>query len=224
MQKFTSAAVAIAAAFGAHAQISTNSIDTFAASNEGWRVGNAGVNPTAEGGTSFDGDPGFLRHFSDNNRANSRFIMWTEDSDWTGNYIDAGVTGISLWADGRAGDDLPFWLAFDGDGGWFHTPAQTIITAEGWTRFDFALTPESLIHVGASGGTGIASDTLSDVTRFEIFAGPGSVAYASRGDILRADRSENVVWFDNIAAVPTPGTVGLAGVAALAAAARRRRA
>ncbi len=196
----------------ASAEISLGSIDTFDSDNEGWRVGDAGVAPTFNGDNSFDGQPGFLRHFSDGGGPNGKWIMWSLESDWTGDYVDAGVTGISLWADGRTGDDLPFWLGFNGPGGWFFTPAQTITTADDWERFVFDVSPESLIYSADSGGTGNAVDTMSEVSRFEVFAGPGPVSFASRGDLLRAGNSNNVVWLDNIAAIPEPSTAVLGGL------------
>ncbi|MEN0110306.1 MAG: PEP-CTERM sorting domain-containing protein [Planctomycetota bacterium] len=197
------------------AAISIGSIDTFDTDNEGWRVGNAGVQPSQQPGVSFNGQPGFLRHFSDGGGANGKWLMWTQDSDWTGNYLSAGVGSISLWADGRTGDDIVFWLGFDGPGGWHFTPGQTIVTAEDWERFEFDVTPDSLIYSAASGGTGVAADTLSSVTRFEIFAGPGPVTFAANGDLLRAGTSQNVIWFDNVAAQPIPEPASIAGLATL---------
>lgn len=212
----------IALASIASANISTNSIDTFDLDNEGWRVGNAGIAPTFNAGQSFNNQPGFLRHFSDNSGSNGRWIMWSEQSDWTGDYTAAGVNQISLWADGRTGNDIQMWLGFDGPGGWFFTPGQTIFTADDWKRFEFDIAASDLIYANNSGGSQIAADTLSNVTRFEIFAGSGSVSYANRGDLLRADRSNNVIWLDNIAAVPEPSSaILLLGMAVLGLARRR---
>ncbi len=197
----------------ASAQISLDSIDTFDSDNEGWRVGDAGTAPTFNGDNSFDGQPGFLRHFSDGGGPNGKWLMLSQEFDWTGDYVDASVTGISLWADGRTGVDLPFWLGFNGPGGWFFTAAQTITTEDDWERFVFDVSPESLSHLAASGGTGNAVDTMSEVSRFEIFAGPGPVSFGVNGNLLRAGESNNVVWLDNIAAIPEPSTALLGGLA-----------
>ena len=185
------------------ARISLSSIDIFDTDNEGWRVGDAGVDPAFNDGTSFNGQPGFLRHFFDGGGPTGKVLMWTQRSDWTG-------------------DDLPFWIGFDGPGGWFFAPAQTLVTASGWERFEFDIAPDALIYQADSGGTGSVTDTLSGVTRFEIFAPVrGPVAYAANGDLLRAGTSNSAAWFDGIATAPSPGAAAMLLVAGIAV--RRRR-
>ena len=218
----TIATIALLAAAGtATAQISTSSIDTFDADNEGWRVGAAGTAPAFNPGTSFNGEPGFLSHFSDGGGPNGKWLMWSEESDWTGDYTDAGVTDISLWANGVSGSDTIMWLGFDGPGGWFFTPGQALSIADDWSRYEFDIEASDLIYAAGSGGTATAADTLANVTQFEIFTGPGPVSFASRGDLLRGGTSNNVIWFDNIAALPTPGTAAVLAFGGLLA--RRRR-
>ncbi|MEM6332896.1 MAG: PEP-CTERM sorting domain-containing protein [Planctomycetota bacterium] len=221
----TSSVALVAGAIVAQASaIGLDSIDTFDADNEGWRVGNAGVAPSFENDTSFNGQPGFLRHFSDGGGPNGKWLMWSEQADWTGDYLTANVSGISMWLDGRTGNDTIVWIGFDGPGGWFFTPGQTLVIDNDWERFEFDINPDSLIHSADSGGTGVAVDTLSNVERFEIFAGPGPVSYASRGDLLRGGTSENIIWVDNIAAIPEPASVAALGLAALVGLTRRRSA
>ncbi len=210
------------AAGTAAAQISTNSIDTFDTDNEGWRVGAAGTDPAFNPGTSFNGQPGFLSHFSDGGGPNGKFIMLNEQSDWTGDYTTAGVTDISLWANGVSGTDTIMWLGFDGPGGWFFTPGQVLSIADDWKRFEFDIEASDLIYAAASGGTGLAADTLANVTTFEIFTGPGPVSFASNGDLLRGGTSTNVIWFDNIAALPTPGSAAVLALGGTLIARRRR--
>ena len=150
--------------------------------------------------------------------------MWTQQPDWTGDYASAGVGGVSLWADGRSGGDLPFWLGFDGPGGWFFTPAQTIVTDDDWKRFDFSLAEGDLIYAAASGGPGQYADTFAAGSRCEIFAGPGPVTFAGSGDLLRAGTSNNVVWIDNLAAQPIPEPASaLLALLVTTALGRRRR-
>lgn len=204
--------------------ISTGSLDAFDADSEGWSVGGAGTPPAFNGGLSFDGQPGFLTHFSDGGGSNGKLIMWSEESDWTGDYVDAGVTGVSLWADVTEGDDTVMWLGFDGPGGWFFTPGQLLTAADNWARLEFDVTEDAMIYSADSGGTGAYADTFAAVSRFEVFTGPGPVSFASRGDILRGGVSTNVIAFDNIAAlsVPSPTAAWLGCLACLGFAGRRR--
>ncbi len=217
--------LALVATAGVANAISLGSIDDFGADSEGWTVGGAGTPPTQVGDPSFDGQPGFLRHFSDGGGPNGKWLTWSEQADWTGDYLAAGVSALSLWADGRTGEDVPLWVAFDGPGGWFVSASQTIATADDWERYEFDLTEAGLTHVAASGGTGVYADTLGDVTRFELLAGPGPIDYAIRGDLLRAGNSTHVIWLDNLKAIPEPATAALATLLlATTLSARRARA
>jgi hypothetical protein len=212
----------------AAAQITTASIDRFSTSSASWAVGSAGIQPTFNGGTSFDGQPGFLRHFSDGTGPNGRFIMWNEQPKWLGNYTAAGVGSITMMVDGVSGTNTSLYIGFDGPGGWFRSSPQTVVTADNWKEFVFNVDPSNLFYVSGSGGTGLLADTLADVDRFAIFAGSGAVTYASTGDLIRTNTSTNVLSFDNIAATPVPEPTSIlgvcAGVVATFVAYRRRRA
>lgn len=206
--------------------ISLASIDTFDTDTEGWEIAGRGADPTFDNGLSFNGQPGFLTHFSDNSGPNSRWLMLSDESDWTGDYLSAGVGSISLWMDGVSGNADPIvWLGFEGPGGWFFTPGQVLPISDDWKRYEFDVTPDSLIHSTASGGTGVAADTLAAVTQFEIFAGPGPVNYRGNGNLLEGGRSTSVINIDNIAAqpVPEPTSVVLLGLSLSAGAVLRKR-
>lgn len=207
--------------------ISLSSLDGFSATSEGWKIGNLGVQPVRNAGNSFDGQPGFLTHFSDGGGANGKWLMWSDESDWLGNYTAAGVTGISFLADNQAGTALSLRIAFDGPGGWFFSGALTITDSTGgadWTPLSYTLSPGAFTHAGGSGGTGNFADTLSGVTRFEILGGAGAITYRSNGDIIDAGTSTNTVGIDTIAAVPEPTALGLLlGGSCLCAMIRRRR-
>ena len=199
--------------------ISLGSSDTFDTDTEGWQIAGRGDNPTFDSGISFDGQPGFLTHFSDGSGPNSKWLMLSSEADWTGDYVGASVGGVSLWLDGVSGNNDPIvWLGFDGPGGWFFTPGQRLLIDDDWKRFDFEVTPGSLIHSAASGGTGVAADTMAAVSQFEVFIGPGPVSFRSNGDLLQGGSSTSVINVDNISAqpqpIPEPTAVALATICA----------
>lgn len=208
------------------AAISLTSVDSFSASSEGWGIGSNGTQPTRNAGAGFDGQAGFLNHFSDGSTANGRWLMWSEQTDWLGNYTSAGITGLTLEADNQAGTPLAMRIAFDGPGGWFYSGAQTVTNSTGgadWTLLSYTITSGSFTHVASSGGTGIFADTMSGVTRFEIFGGAGAIAYHSNGNTIEAGTSTNTLGIDNVTVVPEPSTLGLLLAGCSAAALIRRR-
>jgi len=204
--------------------ISLSSLDTFATSNEGWKIGAAGVQPTQVSGLGPDGQMGYLSHFSDGSSSNGKWLMWNDGADWQGNYIAAGVTGISLAANLTSGiNPVSMRIAFDGPRGWFHSSA--VSAGVGWNTYSFSLVSSDFTHVSAGGGSGAFSDTMASVSRFEIFSGAGVVSYRSGGDILQAGTSTNTILIDNIAAIPEPSTYALLLIAGAGAIwwVRRRR-
>jgi len=204
--------------------VSMTSIDNFVSSSESWQVGGAGIQPVRVASAGPDGQIGYLSHFSDGSSANGKWLMWTEHSDWTGNYTSAGIREISLEAKVSSGTNpVNLRVAFDGPGGWFYY-STPISSGSHWNALRFILDSSNFTYATGSGGTGSFSATLSSVTRFEILAGGGAVSYRSGGDLLQAGTSSNTIFIDNISAVPEPSAlsllaVGLGGLAMM----RRRR-
>jgi len=201
----------LAAAVGftstASALITTASRDDFSATSEGWRIGAVGVQPTRIAAAGHDGNIGYLSHFSDGGGSNGKWLMWSDESKWQGDYLAAGVTGINLWANVSAGSSpVSLRIAFDGPGGWFYSSAQSV--GAGWASYSFDLTPANFTFASGS-GPGVFLDTFSGVTRFEILAGGGGVAWRAVGDILAPGTSVNTILIDDISAVPEPSTYAL---------------
>lgn len=205
--------------------ISLSSLDTFATTNEGWKIGSAGIQPAQIAALGPDGQVGYLSHLSDGGGANGKWLMWNDGAKWQGNYTAAGVTGISLAANASSGSSpVSMRIGFDGPGGWFHSVPVSV--AGGWNTYSFALTQPDFTHVAAGGGSGLFSDTMAAVARFEVFSGAGAVSYKGGGDILQAGTSTNTILVDNIAAIPEPSTWLLflmTGAGAVAWAAKNRR-
>ena len=191
----------------ASATITLSSRVDFALTSEGWRIGSGGVQPTRIASTGPDEDVGYISHYSDGG-ANGKWLMWSDDTKWQGDYTAAGVTAISLHAN-LTGGTTPanFRLAFNGPGGWFYSTSQSVVA--GWNSYTFNLLAENFTFATGSPGDQSFANTLTDVTRFEILAGPGGVSYASNGNLLRAGTSVHTVALDDIRAVPEPTTFGL---------------
>ena len=202
--------------------ISITSVDSFATDSEAWRIGGAGVQPARVALAGLDGQIGYLSHSSDGSGSSGKWLMWTEQSDWTGNYSTAGITEISLEAKVSSGTSpVNLRVAFDGSGGWFYSSILSI--GANWDTYRFSLDPSNFTYATGSGGTGSFAATLASVSRFEILAGPGGVSYRSGGDLLQAGTSVNTIQFDNIRAIPEPGTGSLLLLGVLLAAGRRLR-
>lgn len=212
---------------GLNAAISVNSINTFDSDTESWVRPRSSEAPTFTPNLSFDGQPGYLINRSTASGAGNRWTMWNISSTWTGDYVGAGVTGISLWADNRSGvgSAVPLRLAFNGAGGWFVTDSITIsdsILGNEWARYEFDIT--NLTHVAQ--GTGQASDTLSDVSAFQVLVADSTPTQIGGRGFIRADSSPSTdLRFDNIQAVgiPEPSSALLLGLAGLLTCSRRRR-
>ena len=192
----------------ASATITLSSRVDFALTYEGWSIGSGGVQPTRIASTGPDEDVGYISHYSDGGGANGKWLMWSDDTKWQGDYTAAGVTAISLHAN-LTGSTTPanFRLAFNGPGGWFYSTSQSVVA--GWNSYTFNLLAENFTFATGSPGDQSFANTLTDVTRFEILAGPGGVSYASNGNLLRAGTSVHTVALDDIRAVPEPTTFGL---------------
>ncbi|MFM8655015.1 MAG: PEP-CTERM sorting domain-containing protein [Verrucomicrobiota bacterium] len=191
--------------------VSMTSVDDFSASSESWQIGGAGIQPVRVASAGPDGLTGYLSHLSDGSSATGKWLMWTSHADWTGNYLSAGITGISLWTNVSSGSSpVSLRVAFDGAGGWFYSSALSIST--GWAAQLFSLNSSNFTYATGSGGTGLYNDTFSGVTRFEILAGGGAVSYRSGGDLLQAGTSTNTILIDTITAVPEPSSLSLLAI------------
>jgi hypothetical protein len=200
-------AVALGCTTTASALITPSSRDDFSATSEGWKIGANGVQPLRVAAAGPDGQTGYLSQFSDGGGSNGKWLMWSDESKWQGDYLSAGATGINLWANVSSGTSpVSMRIAFDGPGGWFYSSAQSV--GAGWASYSFDLAQANFTFASGS-GSGVFLDTFSGVTRFEILAGTGGVVWRSRGDLLEAGTSVNTILIDDISAVPEPSTYAL---------------
>ena len=220
-----------------YGQIGQNTLNEFDNDVENWVEGSRSGNPPEWIGTnSWNGNPGYIRNLSDGSGQSGRQLMWTDDAQWLGDYLTAGVSDVVLWADNRSGAssssaDIGMRIAFDGSGGWFVSESLLLSdTADGqneWTALSFALEESNFTWISASGGSGLFADTFSGVTRFEVLAADNLPSYGANGDILRGDSIVSDIRFDSFRplfqAIPEPSGLGLLSVLAAFGMLRNRK-
>ncbi len=133
---------------------------------------------------------------------------------WTGDYISAGVTSISMDLKnvGNTHLDIPLAVAMPGGAGRFSTNTSVFIPAgSGWTNFVF---PVDVADWTSAGGLNINA-TLSAVGELRILNSPtpAFIAIIEAGDLL----------IDNITAIPEPATLSLFALLGLAVRRHRMR-
>jgi len=164
------------------------------------------VGPTGGGDTSLQlssngiGGPG------------SRFLAFNPGSDWTGDYVSAGVNAIQVEFNNIGGQNLDMRLALNGPGGWFITAPVAVNTGGGWQiPVLFPVTALDLTYVG--GAPSDISATLSGVTQIQLSSAAAFPILGGgrpRGDLISA-----TAYVDNITAVPEPSTAALLGIGGL---------
>ncbi len=144
------------------------------------------------------------------------------DLQWTGDYIDGGISAIRLEAGTFGPDTINLRLAFNGAGGWFTTAAVPITNNDPgdpqWQTLTFGIMPNDLIHVAQ--GSGSYTDTMGNVTRMEIYSGGNSL---SAGSLIRGEAINSSLLLDQIRAIPEPSSLALLMITAFAILARRQR-
>jgi hypothetical protein len=197
--------------------------DTFEVDEAGWNP--ASTLQVADGGPAGAGD-GYLEYASDGTGAGGKLIV-LNDSQWSGDYLGAGVTAISLQAINLSGVEQSFDLrvaigtgfisSFPASSGtWYASSASvTLAPGGGWVPVVFALDATSMTLVT---GSATLDQVLGDVGQLRILS---SAAPDNRGEEL-----VGTLGLDDITAVPEPSPAVLLGLglAGLAVARPRRRA
>lgn len=211
----TAAVLAAGLLVGSSFAIDLSLINTFEGGDDGgWMEGLPSPNPPGiiplggpDGGTD-----AFLRNISSGSfGAGGRMVMFNL-SDWTGDYLAAGVNGISMFA--RAvptGAPLNLRLALGDGDSWYATDAFALPNDNVWRPYSFSLAPGDLINVD---GTNDAETVLANVIELRILssADPDFI-----GDVVDA-----TLDVDDVAAVPEPAAAVLLAGAALVLIRRQR--
>ena len=187
-------------------------IQTFDAAHS-WTSGNPNPNPPTllpDSGPLGPGDTALRVSASGGGGAGSKLVIFST-SDWTGNYLAAGISSIRMDLRNAAITPLSIRIALNGPGGWFITPGQTVAPFQPWDRFVYELGAESLLSAGGIDATA----TLANVGEIRIFHGTSDAAF--QGQSISGQ-----MLVDNIQAVPeATGTLFL-GLGCLTCLRRKR--
>ena len=201
-------------------------LDTFDTGTQGWTVAlgpMAATHPappaTVSGGQDGDDDM-FLRLTSIGGVGPGSMMAVMNVSQWTGDYLTAGITGISFDARNSGSTDLHLRLLFERLGPMgptdlaFSSTPIVLAAGSGWTPLVFPVSPSAL-----AAGPGSVLNALSEVHVLRIYNNPVSGFPATEGIVATLD-------VDNIAAtgIPEPASILLAStaLAGLALASRMR--
>lgn len=211
--------VAIALPLTANAQITLGQVDDFQINTSGdetlgWTRGvNAPQYPflVATGGP--EGNDAFLEVPTTGTSGSGSRINFFNASQWTGNYVAAGVTEITAEIADFGTTPLYMRIAFqDAFGTEYGSTNYDLVPADGlWHPVSFDLSPAGLTLLQ---GSETAEQALTTVGILRVLSNAEMPSF--RGDVL-----PNVLGMDEVTAVPEPGAFGIPIV--LAAVFRRRR-
>jgi len=190
---------------------------------QGFGVGGSGVQPMLFG---LDGNFVLQNESLGGGGPNSAQLIQNQTT-FAGDYIAAGITGISATVAVDPASDGPLYLrlAFTdnaaGPGTGFSSADALVVQNDGeFVDLFFAINDTALVNVP---GTGSASfeDVLSNVDRLRILAAESGPSYIVEG----GDRLASTLFIDNIVAVgvPEPASGTLILITGLAISLRRQR-
>ena len=189
----------------AHA-IFLGQIDDFTDGTTGnWAIGNlsspfAPVNISSGGPFEITESPDAFLQLSSSgiSGAGSKLVSFNINQ-WTGDFIGAGVTGISLYFNNTGSNPVTMRLGFFGADSTFSTQQGfSINPGSGWQEFSFNLTAEDVILLT---GTASFAQGFANITEMRILS---SATPAFSGDVIAA-----TVGVDNITAIPEPSSIFL---------------
>lgn len=216
LQRYTTLALfvcAIAAARQADGQIMVGLVSDFQNGTvQGWVSGPVNPNPPTVLLDGHGAGDHALRVVSTGSSGPGGRLVTFNILHWTGDYISAGVTSISMDLNNVGNTDLDIRLAVSGPGAAYSTNASVFLpSASGWTSFVF---PVDVADWAPAGGFNLNA-TLSAVSELRILnsSTPAFMAVIEAGDLL----------VDNVTAIPEPASLALFGLLGLAVRRRTRR-
>jgi len=227
----TAALTAGVLTFGATASyaVSIGLTDTFTTNEQNWFAGGLGppgsippIPPDQQpsGGPGGAGD-GFLQITGVGGAGAGSRIVAINTSQWTGNYLTAGVNAIAMDLQNQGSSDLTIRLLFENP--FPGPPTDEAVTSFGaflpahstWMHFLFPVGPGALVPQGTSD----VNTLLSNVTLLRIIH---SVAADEADTVIGQLGVDNITATASATAVPEPATLVLT-IAGIGAAVQRRR-
>ena len=198
----------------------TFEVSTFNTGTDGWEPNSPWITSTAM--PIAPDDPYLLLDVgaSAGNRG-SKLITFNPTEAWTGDYLGANVTGVSLDVANWSESDTVFLRVVVGNranpqqsGGtwWISNTATTLLPGQDWTQVELSLLEEDLVRVGnleGDIGTDSYAATFSDVQNIRILS--AVIPIGATGDEFVGP-----VGMDNIGLIPEPSTYLLIGLGLLA--------
>lgn len=147
----------------------------------------------------------------------TRLALYNQTTDYAGDFLTAGVTGVRVWM--RNPGNLPLSMRLVLHSGnqvdrWTSSSALTLAAGSDWTLHTFSVASSDLLHVQ---GSQSYAESMGDVWRVMF-----------RHDVTGSANGTNipggVVRLDNIEVVPEPATISALAVGLLGVRRRFKRA
>ncbi len=187
--------------------IAVGQMDTFQdGTSQGWQTGLGPIPNVASGGPAGAGDRYIQYSSSGSAGANSRMVIFNA-AQWLGDYVGAGVTRVEMDLNNFSTPTLSIRLAFflDAGTGYVTTTPFALSGNSGWQHAGFDLVAGNFTAIGSPGDFNALLSNFSGQLRILSSGSPSLI-----GDTVAA-----TVGYDNIQAVPEPGSLALAGGALL---------
>lgn len=189
--------------------VTIGDVDAFTVDLEGWSQGRgpsggSGLTRVANGGPGGSGDP-FMQIVADAAGSHRGIVAFNLSPGWTGDYLQAGVTAISMSVNNSGPADLQLRLALgtsaapENAGAWLASTSPVALPAgSGWTSIQFPLAAAGLTLV-QDDGSGAYEIVMSNVTALRLVH---SATPANRGSSITATLGVDNIQSLGIAPIP----------------------
>jgi len=170
---------------------------------QNWQTGVGPVGTVADGGPSGIGDH-YLRAISSGGfRSDSRLTVFNT-SQWQGDYIDAGITTITMDLNNFSSQPLFMRLTFfvDSSDVYSSTTPFSLAAHSGWQHATFSLNATDFTALGSPGDFNTLLSSFTGQLRLLDSSVPS----------LRGDSIAATLGADNIQAVPEPSAIMLVSI------------